>query len=97
VGSTNKFPRLKRSIEREEITQDMKGTQIGAIAVDPLMLATEFGCCAHVQLVIVAFQSHLGVNICVILIPLSPLFLLGILKSKFQYRKKMTTRNREFF
>ena len=42
----------------------MKGTQIGAIAVDPLMLATEFGCCAHIQLVIVAFQSHLGVNIC---------------------------------
>jgi hypothetical protein len=37
---------------------------MGAIAVDPLMLAIEFGCCAHIQLIIVAFESYLGVNIC---------------------------------
>jgi hypothetical protein len=28
------------------------------------MLATEFGCYAHIQLVIVAFENYLQVNIC---------------------------------
>jgi hypothetical protein len=41
------------------------------------MRVTEFGCCAHIQPVIVAFESYLGVNIVgiiligIILIPIS--------------------------